>query len=212
MKRLITIFVLSLFLIDSVALDSSDAYAGVLSRGNNQINIRVPKIRNRNVKTQTSVQRKTMPPIEYRDTPVTDQYARMVKNEYKYQKKLHKWERKKIRIEQRAARKAERLARKAERQREKELRAKQRKAGTTAQPGGKADPSVAHDPTSWFSQKIAMQKKPGPTQSLRNENKQNKKLLSSDQQPKEEQRDKELDLGQKKKSSFWTHVLRALGL
>ena len=214
MKRLITIFVLSLFLIDSVALDSSDAYAGVLSSGSNQLNIHVPKIRNRSVKSSTFYQRRTQPPLEYRDTPVTDQYARMVKQDYKYQKKLYKWERKKLRIERRAELKAERLARKVARQREKELRAKQRKAGAGAQqPGGKGDPSVAHDPTTWFSTKIAMQKKSGPTQSMRNENTQNKKLLSTDhKQPTEEQRGTELNVAPKKKSSIWTHVLRALGM
>lgn len=204
--KLLVVLVLTVLLL-AESSDIQRAYAGVLSRGNNQISVPRPRSHNRSVRSQTKVMRSTQPTLVFRGDTVADQYRRMARADRKYQQKLLRWERKKYRIEQKAKRREERLRRARDREREKLERAKLRKTRPHMNAVTGADPTVAQDPRAWFSQKIAGQKAER-TESAPTGN----KLIERDSDSKDGKPVEQKAGEPRQKSSFWTHIGRALGL
>ncbi|MFN8391831.1 MAG: hypothetical protein U0136_16195 [Bdellovibrionota bacterium] len=193
------------------------ASAGVLTRsGSSGIHVRVPRVRERNVRSTSAVLKATNPDLNYHGQTLDKIYARMQKQDRKYDQEVARWERKVQRIQERARRleqrKREQEQRKAEKEREMKLRAEHK-----ATPSGQADQSVAHDPRAWFTQRIAGVGS-GGSLSARGSAPQQPPAKASEaakqlKQPENgDKRGQDLTPPEPKKASFWTHVWRALGL
>ena len=220
MKRIFCILTLTVFALASFDLPLAEA--GVLTRGgSNQLNVRVPKIRNRTVKSTTSVMRKPMPQLEFKGKSTVERYGALAKRDRKYDQKYYRWELKKHRIETRAKRREEKRKLALAKKREKEDRAEMRRT-KKASPSGDStsSASVARDPAAWFSSRIAggdehRARAAAEAQSdktLLGSSKEARKTAASKSEDKEA-RGTDLNVAPvKKKSSFWTHIGRALGL
>jgi hypothetical protein len=210
---------LVVFSISTVTVEPQPASAGVLTRGgSNQISVRVPRIRSRSVRSTTAVQKATSPDLEYHGQTFDKIYARMQKDQRRYEQQLQRWQRKKERAEERAKRLEERERQRRERETAKkraEALRLQRHNAASQGASGESDASIAKDPRAWFTKRIAQVDQGGSLSVKGREPEQAKEApaFAKPQQP--ENADKsghQLTNDQKQPPSMWTHIWRALGL